>query len=257
MAVKCGAAHPEVPGRTCIRKGSHASHVGSEGEPWPNVEVREREEIRRKHPIRKPGGKSSLAAALGPAAEARNENLANEIRSFNIFDGKEDGMAQVATSIASEDFRRIIFMAMADVATQMERFSVNNAWDLLEARGYSRDRGVSAQVTGTIGRSGQGLGLWEYTGDEEENRSGNGHSKDKDVNVYRSKILGRDLEEFVDRIDAKVDALEEAAATRKANRLIEQYGVCEACGAPRDMKLEGNTPRLFCTVTSDHVALPD
>lgn len=217
MAVKCGAPNPEAPGMTCYLKPPHANHVDIAGGKWSNTPLREDEKVRRENPIRKPGKRASkrLLSATARAAEARRkaleaERIAAGVSDFspiNIWDGTEDGMIAAATSQASEDMRRRLLRAMAQVATQQERLSTNDAWALLISQGYVRPKNVSAQAAGRVGDIGCGLGLWGKTGKKELNRSGNGHSTDNRVRIYQSQILGRDYSEFEETIDIKATEL--------------------------------------------------
>lgn len=132
-------------------------------------------------------------------------------RSFNLRT-REEGMADAATSATSEDVRLTLFLAMAEVATRKPYLSMNDAWDLLEERGYKRTG--HAQSAGTIGPSGASIGLWVRTDRTDENTSGNLHSTDNRVRVYRSLIVGRDLADVEPAVREKAAALDKRAAER-------------------------------------------
>lgn len=151
-----------------------------------------------------------------PAAPPRTPDK----RPINVL-SKDEGMALAATSQASEDFRETMFLAMAEVATMHEFFSTNDAWDLLEARGYTRSG--SAQATGTVGPSGCSIGLWKRTDQKAINTSGNLHSTDDGVRVYKSLIRGKDFAEVATPVRIKARALREKAEEReRAKTAVER-----------------------------------
>jgi len=142
-------------------------------------------------------------------------------RPFNLLT-KDEGMALAATSRASEEFRRTFFLAMAEVATRQEYLTTNDAWDLLEARGYRRSG--HAQAAGTVGPSGQAIGLWRRTEQKALNTSGNLHSSDDGVRVYQSLIVGKDFEtEVAPVVVEKARALAAKTAEREEAKAREAY----------------------------------
>lgn len=147
---------------------------------------------------------------LPPAAAPQHEPGK---RPINVHT-KDEGMALAATSQASEEFRTTFFLAMAEVATRQHFLTTNDAWDLLESRGYSRSG--SAQAVGTVGPSGCSIGLWKRTDQKALNTSGNLHSADDGVRVYASLIVGKDFADVADAVRTKAAALAEKAAERAA-----------------------------------------
>jgi hypothetical protein len=209
---RCGAPHPEDASRTCIAKVGivHDSHWDKSPDPWPNVEVQGREAVQKR--TQGKGIKRDLEQLANAGAEAIDQFRGGS-RPINI-GTKEEGMAEAATSRESEDFRRLFFLTMVEVATVRQEFSTNDVWDLLESRGYSRSRNTSAQATGTVGPSGCSLGLWGRTGARINNSSGNGHSIDNKVRVYTSRILGNRIEDHVPQVDERLAELREKARER-------------------------------------------
>lgn len=152
-------------------------------------------------------------------------------RPINLL-SKAEGMELAATSRASEEFRRTFFLAMAEVATKQEFLTTNDAWDLLEIRGYRRSG--SAQATGTIGPSGRSIGLWARTEQKSINTSGNLHSTDDGVRVYQSLVVGKDFEtEVAPMVVEKAQALAARAAEREHAKAEEARAAALPEGAER------------------------
>lgn len=181
-----------------------------------------------------PDGSGDCAACPLPASHPVHATAAPAppARPINRL-SKDEGMYLAAASRAAEDFRLTFFLAMAEVATRQEYITTNDAWDLLESRGYRRSG--TAQSVGTIGPSGQSIGLWKRTEQKDRNTSGNLHSTDDGVRVYRSLIVGWSLDSVRERVEDKVEALAAAAEKRRQRTPsppVESMS-CEACGTPR------------------------
>lgn len=188
---RCGAEHPEDAKRTCILFGTgHADHMDLTGH-WQDPQVLAASAERRANSKR---GRRSRQT------QARHD-LAGLVQ--KVIEGKAEGMARAATSETSRPFRTTFFLAMAELATTSEFVSTNTTWELLEARGYQRKG--HANAAGTVGPSGVKLGLWEVVS-REKNTSGNYHSTDDVVNVYRSKIRGQlfaDIASIIEQHEAQ------------------------------------------------------
>lgn len=155
---------------------------------------------------------------------------------------RAEGEADAATSERSASFRAIFYAAMAEVATRQERLSTNDAWDLLESRGYSRTTATNANAAGTAGRVGAGMGWWVRTDEKILNTSGNLHSSDNLVFVYRSLIVGADLSAILPHVEAKAIALDDAQEEREAEARAAdplRAAIEAACVAAEDETVGG------------------
>jgi hypothetical protein len=200
----CGARHPEEDRRCIKAESGHADHYdGTVG--WADPEIAERLRLSQQQGTNRKGGKAAtrrhlIGLAAGGARGVR------EFRTINTV-SQQQGMQEAATSEESGDFRRLFLRTMIEIAVAHPEVTTNDVWDLLESRGYDRGRGTSAQAAGTVGGIGIGMGLWERTDRMTENTSGNGHSTDNAVRVYRSLILGRDPLKFVGPVDQRLAEL--------------------------------------------------
>lgn len=198
---RCGEPHPEAVESVCIQpEGRHLDHVSASGLLWPNTPVVEAlaraPQRRTKSAGRRRGDASAQAKeriraiAAKAAPERRVNPLADGRRGFNG-PTKEQAMDTAEASVTSADDRTTFFLAMAEVATTRASLTTNDAWDLLEARGWQRTG--HANYVGVVGRMGASIGLWEATEERAKNTSGNFHSADDGVRVYRSLVCGADF----------------------------------------------------------------
>lgn len=209
---RCNEPNPEHADAACVQpEGRHIDHLDGKGRLWSNAPVQE--QIARAPKRRKGGGRGNSNASAEAikriqeaAASAQPERRVNPLADGRPFNGpgKAASMDAVETSAYSLDDRTTFFLAMAEVATRQETLTTNDAWDLLEARAWTRTQ--HANYVGVVGRMGASIGLWERIPGKILNTSGNGHSEDDGVVRYRSRVLGRDLDEIAPLVVEKASA---------------------------------------------------